>query len=256
MLMYTRSGLNRFEVQKAKQLRGPVHTPSKFQVRQLPLGLLALGMSLLMFGELHQVLTIIVGIAMSLIVVAAGYYRLHQWQAALHVAPKQRVAVIREGLMRVVTVAELVAHDQLVLYAGDQLPVAVMADSAAFTIPFGVHKGSHNVVAAGAIANESMTVEIADADAVMAARNATFNPWQGSLVESLIFQVVGLVADLVALLQVSTRQIAVRINRFTQPIQTFTIAVLAQFLNQMTLIGHIRHHDREAAFRYNQTPVS
>ncbi|KRM72539.1 hypothetical protein [Lacticaseibacillus brantae] len=258
------SGLTRLEIQKARLTQVPQTFDGALRFRLLPILLLGLGGSLVTIGEFDQ------WVVAGLIMVLAAIVGLGAHLALVHYLTQLQdreanVSVIRDGLAFIVPVGELVAGDLVVVHAGERTAIDLLADRQKFVVAPVLnwllgHK-AQTVVPAGAIAVENLTATVAGhngrvADQVVQDFNAQAPmPQAATLMNTVTAVIAGL--RMAAVTQVAG--VLPRLGDMSKQIlreQQGLLKVLSGFFNRMSLVGQVRHHVSESAFRYNQDPVS
>ncbi|WP_461224164.1 hypothetical protein [Lacticaseibacillus suihuaensis] len=264
MLMQVQSGLTRIEVKQKQVLQhgSRIQAPA-FALR--PLVLLGIGLGLLLAAAAHglaglAVAGLIAGLA------GLGHLGFTRWLAALD-APRQ-VLVIRDGLARPIAVQGLVVGDVVQVQAGTRLAVDVCGPVAAQPATWlrllltvtgqqvGVDvalAGSRAVATAQArvlaVGDDRLVARLVQGDAA-AGQLAVLVAWLQATVLTVGAAVHAALSGLATLPQALIARQAALLARRSQR------AVFTAFGRELTLVGTTRHAAQEAAFRYNQDPVS
>lgn len=272
MLMQVSSGLTRYQVKKATQhlqhdnaLASPV-----FQLR--PLLLLVAGCSLLLVVMQDWAIAVVSGallVSMSLL----AHRSLRRWFAQFS-AHDQVVLVVRGGLTRLVRVDQLVVGDTLFLQAGQLLPVDVTLTAGLWATPSkplamllrltGVAKDDTVGFAGSVIDRDGLaTVTALGCDRFIASVAAPALAERQSLSLAPVLRLLfwGAVARTVQLIGQLPHAVSVHVHQMLSNVQAKIdqrqlIKMLSALLARMSLVGYVRHQAKEAAFRYNQEPVS
>ncbi|WP_262314521.1 hypothetical protein [Lacticaseibacillus parakribbianus] len=264
MLMQVQSGLTRLEVKQKQVLQhgGRIQAPA-FALR--PLVLLGLGLGLLLAALAHG----LIGLALAGLIAGLaglGHLGLTRWLAALD-APRQ-VLVVRDGLVRPIAASDLVVGDVVQVQAGTRLTVdvsgAISAQPAlwlrllltitAQPVAFGVAPAGSRAVASAqarvlAVGADRLVARLVQGDAA-AGQLATLSGWLLAAALAFGCAIRAALGGLAVLPQALMARQAALLTRRPQP------ARLAAFGREITLVGTTRHDAQEAAFRYNQDPVS
>jgi len=258
------SGLSRYEIQKARQAQAARQVDASLRFRQLPILLLGLGLSFVTFGEFDQWL--LAGLVLMTATVAglAIHLFLHHYLVQMQQATKT-VTVVRSGLLFVVPVSEVVAGDVVVLHPGEVVAVDLVGEQAQFqlapVLAWLLQGRFQTIIPAGAVVKEATTAVVAAhnqraADQVVRHLNAQpVLPTRHDMLDAFIALVAFSQAAMVSFILTIAPRVTKVAQQFVIEQQRF-LKVLSAFLNRMSLVGHVRHHDSESAFRYNQDPVS
>lgn len=272
MLMQVSSGLTRYQVKKATQhlqhdnaLASPV-----FQLR--PLLLLVAGCSLLLVALQDWSIAMLVGVFLVSISVLA-HRALQGWFAQFSTRD-QVVLVVRDGLTRRVRVDQLVVGDTLFLQAGQLLPVDVTLTVGLWATPSkplalllhltGVAPAETVGLAGSVIDRDGLaTVTALGCDRFIASIAAPALAERQSLSLAPVLRLLlwGAVARTVQLIGQLPRTVSVHVQQMLSNVQAKfaqrqLIKIMSALLARMSLVGYVRHQAKEAAFRYNQEPVS
>ncbi|WP_225047343.1 hypothetical protein [Lacticaseibacillus kribbianus] len=263
MLMQVQSGLTRFEVKQQQVFKrtSAVVRPA-FALR--PIILLGLGLGVVL-GDWTT--SGMVGFALVALITAAtllGHAAFRRWLARLD-APRQ-VLVVRDGLARAVDAAELVAGDIVQVQAGTVLPADVAGTVAAkpsawlrlIALATGMTAGT---IAAGSRFTAAGQVQVVAVGADrLVVRQVAGDATAGAaftLVGWLAQAALGLAAQVrLALHQFGQGQAALACRPVARAIDARLHTILGALNALATLVGTSGHDAKEAAFRYNQDPVS
>ncbi|MFD1432573.1 hypothetical protein [Lacticaseibacillus yichunensis] len=266
MLMQVQSGLTRYQVQKAKYDLRQANTAITLQQQRRSILMMGLGAGLVCMGLFDQPLVALALVMMILIGMGAAHVAFTRWFEGLK-QEDRTVLVVRDGLLRAITVQELVVGDVLQITAGDVLPVdglgdmavrrnvwlklLTMVDGNATVLPAGAIALADGQLQVSATGCDVFAAQMADALLGTTDNRRVFGKALGHLI--LVFAGRTLNAGVQAV-SIGLKRIQLQVTRNTNVKGAMT--ALAAFMANMTLVGHTRHQLKEAAFRYNQDPVS
>lgn len=271
MLMQVHSGLTRYQVQKAKQNLpfNAAHIAPAFQFR--PELVVVAGVSVILLA-LHEALAAEI-LAVSAVALTLLVHRLLQHWSARFNEQRNQVLVVRDGLIHQVAVQALVPGDTLQLQAGSRLPVDVNMPNGA-VVPTGLlavllrltgRKIEPGVGIAGSVVLKDCqaTVLARGGDCVVATavlpdwaeqQQMTLQPLAAAMLGATAAAMTQLIQQIPVAVSLHVKQMLTYLQKKINA--TSLVEVTLAFMYHMTLVGHTRHHSSEAAFRYNQDPVS
>ncbi len=260
LLMQRNSGLTRLEVNKARLAMNQDVRIQKLHLTLRPACALLLGIAALLVAFQVSLLTVL-GFSVAAAALVWGASRqLHAWLAQYDNADTS-VLVIREGLVRQGTVADLVPGDTIVLAAGTVLPVDVTGIAAALPKPLAMTLNAFHLVPACAIAGSRVTA--AGQAQVVAVGTQRFVlkalvPAMATRPQRSMMVALMIAAAMVKrAFKLGVGRVSLHLARTVRELgDTIRRQFVAAFPLHMTLVGNAKHTAKETAFRYNQDPVS
>ncbi|WP_125703174.1 hypothetical protein [Lacticaseibacillus daqingensis] len=266
MLMQERSGLTGIQVKQKQfaQVNGVGVLAPALQLK--PLLILATGLGLVADALFDAAW---IGIALAVLITVTG--GLSQWRFARWLAQfnaHQTVLVVREGLLRATDVTDLVAGDLVQVQAGTLLPVDVLTPVAAQPtgwlrvvlaltgqqVPTGIALAGSRLLADARVE----VLAVADNRFIAQGCDALMMTGDTGVLAGLTDGVKTLIAAVARQAQVTVRMHRNQVL-IAQP--ALAARMQAQVLMRVgdtraPLVRSERHDAKEAAFRYNQDPVS
>lgn len=256
--MQNSSGLTRFEVRKAQLANRPAPRIAKFHLAILPTLLLGAGIVAVSAGAAGVLAASLIALFLVL-AVGGAHIGIHRWAQALDNGD-QAVMVIREGLMRQATVADLVVGDTVLLAPGATAPVDLTAIDGRVVNKTTARLARLLHVAVPADMTVAGSTVLAATQAQVVAIGA--DRWALRVVLACLTEEATASHHLgLRLVQLLHGWLAAATPapsaRHVRPIDNDNNDLLqASTATRMTLVGNIRQAAQEAAFRYNQDPVS
>lgn len=271
MLMNVTSGLTALEVKQKRNATGRAAKPLIAQFQLRPLLLLGIGLGLLT-DVWFDTVWVGLGVAVVIALLAVTLHLLFaHWLKQFDSV--REVLVIRDGLARVVAVDELVAGDCLEVVAGTIVPVDVRTTVTATPTGWlrvvmaltGITQTQNTAFAGSVLAQDARVTVAATGDSRFVVSAA-----MQFLAHAQRFSLMALVRGLRGVFAASAQwvrgvaRLGVMELRAAQARWASRTAsgrrsigvILTPWLDHMTLVGTLRQHSKEAAFRYNQDPVS
>ncbi|WP_461215396.1 hypothetical protein [Lacticaseibacillus sp. GG6-2] len=259
LMMQYSSGLSRFEVRKAQLINQPTTQVAEIRIANRPTLLLATGLVAVAAGFGGMVPAVLLAMAL-LLLVSSFKVLVHRWLQVMDNG-SQPVMVIREGLMRQCTVADLVVGDRLYLGAGAIVPVDVQSTVGcqangltAFLVRlFGIQLPAELVMAGSRLTADAQVQVAAIGNDRLVLKQLL------PILNSDLAMTVHIGARLVELLNGAIAGVGQHVASVTADrkfVASTQDLIQADQATQMTLVDNNRQAAKETAFRYNQDPVS
>lgn len=253
MLKFTNSGLSRYQVSQSRiQATGESARIRILSfVSPLILGCVGLEME---FIKINTVLAALLGLVF--VIVYGLFVRTLKNVKALVRNEQQPVTATREGMLKILHVGDLVVGDLIVLKAGEILPVDVSFEKSVPLMVLGKGTTTAQVGYAGMrVAKDAL----ATVQAIGDDRQIVKEFCVGGGVISLKALLAMFVSDVSTMLKSGLNEIKVALQRL-QNIGANTVrrvsVDLSAFRARLLDASWLRIRSQEAAFRYNQGPVS
>ena len=258
------SGLTRYQVQKIR--RATPTTPLRLPVLQvLPVGMLVVGVSFWLAASHDWALAF----AFALVVMSVlGVAKLTIAQHLTRLRnPAQPVLVVREGLSRYVAASELVVGDVIQTHVGQVLPVDAALATGVTVVPtrwlaalvwLTGRKPAAGCAMAGSRVQQAGQVTVLAIGAACAPQAAADAVAVGTAPTAVpgVAAALAAVAKLGHFLKGVPSLVTHVVRRLGRAEQAQLAALIRRYQATLSLVGETRHAAKEAAFRYNQDPVS